>query len=151
MGEGIYMGSDDDNRKDDHCAHNQILYNVIGPGVTAEPIDIKQSTGPGLVKGNRLDGRDLCGCNSAVSLINVKGNGWWVSNNIGSNAKEDFFKTASTIPGQGRGNNFVDNKCTNKARGGFYCVKVPNLRGYDSSGNRVSCGQHTNTRCKGRK
>lgn len=34
----------------------QILRNKIGPGVTAECIDIKENSGPGLIQGNTFDG-----------------------------------------------------------------------------------------------
>lgn len=124
VGEGIYLGSSSKNVKNDVCKGNKILYNTIGPGVTAEPIDVKENTRNGLVKGNKLDGKNLCGCKHAVSLINVKGNGYRIEKNIGKNAKGDFFKTSKTIKGEGRNNTFKDNKCQGKIRGGHKCVKL---------------------------
>lgn len=134
VGEGIYLGSSSRNVKNDRCTGNKLLYNTIGPGVTAEPIDIKENTRNGLVKGNNLDGRNLCGCSHAVSLINVKGNGYRIENNVGRNAKEDFFKTSKTIKGEGRNNTFKNNKCKGKIRGGHKCVKLPG--GRDQRGNK---------------
>ena len=143
-GEGIYLGSDD-SRGVDPCTHNHVLYNHIGPGVTAEMVDVKQYSSNAIIKGNVLDGRDLCGCNYAVSLIDVKGNGYKIIGNIGKNAREDMFKVATTNAGQGNNNYFSGNKCLTQ-RSGHYCVKIPN---HDTRVNTVSCNQHTNERCFG--
>lgn len=125
VGEGIYLGSSSKNTPNDKCVGNKILYNKIGPGVTAEPIDVKENTRNGVVKGNILDGRDLCGCKHAVSLINVKGNGYLIEGNVGKNAKQDFFKTSQTIGGEGRNNTFKQNKCVGRIRKGYDCTKRP--------------------------
>lgn len=125
VGEGIYLGSSSKNTRNDKCIGNQILYNTIGPGVTAEPIDVKENTRDGVVKGNILDGRDLCSCKHAVSLINVKGNGYLIEGNVGKNAKQDFFKTSQTIRGEGRNNTFKKNKCVGRIRKGFSCTRRP--------------------------
>ena len=148
-GEGVYIGSDD-SLGHDGCYANHVLYNHIGPGVTAEMIDIKQFTSGGIIKGNVLDGRDLCGCNSAVSLINVKGNSYKVLGNIGRNADEDMFKVATTNSGQGRNNYFSGNRCLSGTRSGFFCVRVPDFGGGNTSPNRVACGQRSNTGCRGK-
>jgi hypothetical protein len=143
-GEGIYLGSDDQRGKDANT-RNHILYNTIGPGVTAEMIDIKQYSSDAIIKGNILDGRDLCGCLYAVSLISVKGNNYQILGNVGKNSKEDMFKVAVTNPGQGKGNYFSGNKCMTGLRSNFNCVAVPS----DSHKlpNRVACGQKTNAIC----
>ena len=125
VGEGIYLGSSRRNYNGDTCIGNRILYNTIGPGVTAEPIDVKENSKNGIVRGNILDGRDLCGCPDAVSLINVKGNGYLIEGNIGRNAMQDYYKTSKTIPGWGRNNIFKNNKCVTKVRGGFDCTGRP--------------------------
>jgi len=145
IGEGIYIGSDDGARRNDRCIRNDVLNNKIGPGVTAEPIDIKQFTRDGVIQGNTLDGSDLCGCNYAVSLINVKGNGYKILDNIGKNAKQDMFKTSQTNRGEGRNNHFAGNSCLGKLRSGFDCVRIA----ASVDGNTVACGQKTNAaRCR---
>jgi hypothetical protein len=144
-GEGIYLGSDDQRGKDSNT-RNHILYNTIGPGVTAEMIDIKQYSSDAIIKGNILDGRDLCGCLYAVSLISVKGNNYQILGNIGKNAREDMFKVAITNSGQGKNNYFSGNQCLSGLRSNFECVHVPNES--QDLPNRVACGQKTNApRC----
>jgi len=130
IGEGIYLGSSRRNYNGDECIGNKILYNTIGPRVTAEPIDIKENSKNGYIIGNILDGRDLCGCPDAVSLINVKGNGYRIEENVGKNAREDFYKTSKTIPGWGRNNLFRRNACLTKVKRGFEC------QGRPANGNR---------------
>jgi len=131
VGEGIYLGSSRRNTPGDTCIGNKIFYNKIGPGVTAEPIDVKEHSRDGIIRGNILDGRDLCGCPDAVSLINVKGNGYLVEGNIGKNARQDFYKTSTTVGGQGRNNHFRKNVCLGTVRRGFDCTRRPGggLRG----------------------
>jgi len=124
VGEGIYLGSSSKNRKNDKCVGNKILYNTIGPGVTAEPIDVKENTRNGKIIGNVVNGKNLCGCQHAVSLINVKGNGYRIEGNIGLHARQDFFKTSETIRGEGRNNVFTNNVCKTRVRGNHQCVKV---------------------------
>jgi hypothetical protein len=143
-GEGVYLGSDDQRGKDPNT-RNHILYNTIGPGVTAEMIDIKQYSSNAIIKGNILDGRDLCGCKSASSLISVKGNNYQILGNVGKNAKEHMFKVAVTNKGQGKNNYFSGNKCVSGLRSKYKCVSVP--KSFHNLPNRVACGQKTNTRC----
>ena len=142
-GEGVYIGSDDKFGVD-RCYRNHVINNRIGPGVTAEMIDLKQNSVGSVVSGNILDGRDLCGCNFATSLINVKGNENEILNNIGKNAKEHMFKVSTTQRGQGKYNLFQGNKCLSGLRSGFTCVHVPMTSALP---NRVSCGQRTNIPC----
>ncbi|KAG7671327.1 hypothetical protein Ndes2526B_g02180 [Nannochloris sp. 'desiccata'] len=144
-GEGVYLGSDNQRGKDPNT-RNHILYNTIGPGVTAEMIDIKEYSSDAIIKGNILDGRDLCGCKYAFSLISVKGNNYQILGNIGKNAKEHMFKVAVTNNrNQGKNNYFSSNKCLGRLRSGFKCVSVP--QAMHGLPNRVACGQKTNTRC----
>lgn len=124
VGEGVYLGSSSRNRRNDKCVGNKILYNMIGPGVTAEPIDVKENTRNGKIIGNVVNGKNLCGCQHAVSLINVKGNGYRIEGNIGYYARQDFFKTSQTIRGEGRNNVFTGNICKTRVSGSHQCVKV---------------------------
>ena len=139
VGEGIYLGSSRRNVRRDTCIGNKILDNKIGPGVTAEPIDVKENSRNGVIRGNVLDGRDLCGCRDAVSLINVKGNGYLIENNVGRNAREHFYKASKTIPGEGRNNTFKNNVCLGSVRRGFTCTKKP---GGGNRGNKYYRAMH---------
>ena len=99
---------------------------MIGPGVTAEPIDVKEFTRDGVISGNTLDGRDLCAkWPDPVSLINVKGRGYRVENNRGSNALEYAFKESRVASAPTpKGNIFKKNVClTRSRRRGYSCVK----------------------------
>jgi hypothetical protein len=118
VGEGVYLGSSRRNRRGDVCVGNRIIDNIIGPGVTAEPIDVKEFTRDGVVSGNTLDGRDLCGkCPDPVSLINVKGSGYRIENNRGKNALEYAYKESrvDTAP-EPKGNVFKNNTCLTRSR-----------------------------------
>ena len=133
VGEGIYLGSSRRNRRGDVCIGNRILYNTIGPGVTAEAIDVKEWTRGGLIKGNRLDGRDLCSCPDPVSLILVKGSDYRIEDNVGTGALQSAFansKVATAPPP--RGNVFKNNRCTTPSRRrGFPCTKsTPGNKAY---------------------
>ena len=133
VGEGIYLGSSSRNVRRDVCVGNKILNNRI-IGSRAEPIDVKEYSRDGIISGNYLDGSRLCRCPDAVSLINVKGNGYRVENNVGRNAIEAAFTTnqVSRAGGQGRNNVFKGNRCLNVRRGKA-CVRKP---GGGSRGNK---------------
>ncbi len=93
-GEGLYVGSAVSNWSTysqgnaDHSNNNQLLNNNIS-FTGAENIDIKEGTHGGLIKGNQFDGSGMCpmataDCNSADSLIDMKGEGWTIAQNTGS-------------------------------------------------------------------
>jgi hypothetical protein len=90
FGEGVYLGTAVSNwgsisgGNPDTSNYNQVLNNTIGPGVTGEMIDIKEGTLGGLINGNIFHGDDLEG-DPPDSWIDVKGNGYTISYNIGHN------------------------------------------------------------------
>ncbi len=67
----------------------------MGPGVTAECVDIKEGTRDGLVMGNVFDGSDLSGLTGAISWINCKGTNWTITQNSGSNSIQFGFRVSS--------------------------------------------------------
>jgi hypothetical protein len=92
-GEGLYVGTAVSNwdtfsqAKPDGSNRNQLLNNRIDH-TSAESIDIKEGTHGGTISGNTLDGTGMCydtaaDCNSADSLIDMKGEGWTIKNNTG--------------------------------------------------------------------
>ncbi len=88
-GEGVYIGTAYSNwnqytgGQPDTSNYNQILYNKIGPGVTAESIDIKEGTTGGLIAFNTMYAAGISGENSADSWLDVKGNHYLIEKNQG--------------------------------------------------------------------
>jgi hypothetical protein len=95
-GEGIYVGSANSNwgtytnGLPDKSDRNQILSNTIY-ATGAENIDIKEGTSYGVIKGNTFDGTGMTG-SFADSWIDMKGNYWKVTDNVGKNGKQDGFQ-----------------------------------------------------------
>jgi parallel beta-helix repeat protein len=94
FGEGLYVGSAYNNWSNssqslpDHSNSNQLVGNSISY-TGAESIDIKEATHSGLISGNTFDGHDMCpqtaiDCDAADSFIDIKGEGWTVSDNVGT-------------------------------------------------------------------
>src|SRR5256714_10770952 len=94
FGEGLYFGSAQSNWSrygenggsgPDRSDRNQAVDNHFGPNVAAEHIDIKEGTVGGVVRGNTFDGRGISGENFGDSWIDVKGSGYTLSGNHGTN------------------------------------------------------------------
>jgi hypothetical protein len=118
FGEGVYLGSatsnwgsyGDSSGGPDRSDENQVLDNVIGPGVTAENIDIKEGTTGGVIRGNTFNGSGMSGQdNYADSWVDVKGNGYLVEKNTGSHSPLDGFQTHVQVDGWGNDNVFSGN------------------------------------------
>ncbi|CAL9512386.1 hypothetical protein SUDANB95_03635 [Actinosynnema sp. ALI-1.44] len=90
-GEGVYIGSAGSNWSChgnsggvDRSDRVQVLNNRIGPNVAAEPIDVKEGTSDGVIRGNAFDGRGISGQNSADSWVDVKGMRYTIEDNTGT-------------------------------------------------------------------
>jgi hypothetical protein len=113
FGEGIYVGSAHSNWckytscNPDTSDRNVIRNNDVSQS-TAENIDIKEGTTGGLIVGNHLsgDGMDPSG---ATAWINVKGNAWTITGNIGVHSIKDGFQVHQVYNGWGRDNVFKAN------------------------------------------
>lgn len=124
FGEGVYLGSAVSNwprysdGEPDRSDRNQVLRNRIW-NTSAESIDIKEGTEGGLIEGNVFDGATMTG---ADSWVDVKGNGYVIRGNIGTNAPEDGFQTHVIDDMEwGRDNVFAGNTATVNGPGfGFY-------------------------------
>jgi len=125
FGEGIYVGSAHKNWcRYSNCAPDASDYNVIKNNdiseTTAENIDIKEGTSGGTITGNQLSGVGMVE-SAATSWINVKGNGWTVSQNTGTQSLRDGFSVHVVYPGWGQNNVFHANTANVEASGyGFY-------------------------------
>ncbi len=73
FGEAVYVGTHEGDRLGDHSNNNRIGGCLLGPGVTAEAIDIKAGTVNTIVEHNSMNGADISGINFADSFIDVKG------------------------------------------------------------------------------
>ncbi|MET0132326.1 MAG: cellulose binding domain-containing protein [Kibdelosporangium sp.] len=90
-GEGVYIGSANSNWTChgnsggvDRSDRVQVTGNRIGPNIAAEPIDVKEGTHNGVIRGNTFDGRGISGQNSADSWIDVKGIDYTIEDNTGT-------------------------------------------------------------------
>jgi hypothetical protein len=143
FGEGIYVGSAKSNWctvsdcGPDRSDHNVLVANTFSE-TTAENIDIKEGTTGGVIAGNTLDGDGLAG--EADSWIDVKGNGWLIQGNRGTDAGRTGFEVNEQAKGWGTGNTFDANAADVRADGYGYELRRPTDR--RAAGNRVLC---TNT------
>ena len=88
-GEGLYVGTSGRQwgGAGDYSSYNTLLENVIGPGVAAECIDLKEFTEGHLVAGNACDGAGLRGANFADSLMSIKASRSVIRDNVGVRAR----------------------------------------------------------------
>jgi hypothetical protein len=114
-GEGIYIGSAQSNwgtysgGQPDTSNDNVIENNTLGPGITAENIDVKEGTTGGTIEGNSFNATGEAGANSAVAWVDVKGNGYTVTGNTGIDAYQQGFLVEQLYTGFGCGNVFAHN------------------------------------------
>lgn len=142
FGEGVYLGSAVSNwerytdGEPDKSDRNQVLRNRIW-NTSSESIDIKEGTEGGLIEGNVFDGSGLTG---ADSWVDVKGNGYIIRGNTGTNSPEDGFQTHVINDMEwGRDNVFEQNTATVHGTGyGFY------IHDPDTSANVVRCDNVVN-------
>lgn len=145
-GEGIYIGSAKNNwgtytnGNPDMCDSNKVLNNNIGPGITAECIDVKEGTRGGIIIGNRFDATGITGANSGDSWMDVKGNYYLVENNTGFNPGGTIFKDGYQVhvalSGWGNYNEFKNNSCAVNAAGYGFNIQLSGSKGI-STGNKV--------------
>ncbi len=134
FGEGIYVGSANSNwdvccnGQPDTSNNNKVLNNHLGPNIRAEPIDIKEGTTGGTIDGNYLDATGISGQNFADSWIDVKGNGYTISNSTGVNPNNnscpnfcDGIQIHQALSGWGNNNTFKLNNLDVRSSGyGFW-------------------------------
>jgi len=110
-GEGIYIGSAKSNWcsvsgcKPDRSDDATVTGNHVS-GTTAESVDIKEGTSGGVVSNNTFDG---AGMTAADSWVDVKGNAWTISHNVGRHSPLDGFQTHRILNGWGDRNRFEAN------------------------------------------
>ena len=125
FGEGIYVGTANSNWckytacKPDNSDRNVIRNSDIAQ-TTAENIDIKEGTSNGVIVGNHLAGAGMV-ASAATAWVNLKGNSWTVTGNIGQGSIKDGFQVHRVYAGWGAGNVFRSNQAVVNGPGyGFY-------------------------------
>lgn len=120
FGEAVYVGSannhwcDTTSCQPDRCDRVHVVDNAIGPNVRAEAVDIKEGTDGGTVSDNTFDGT---GMTAAFSWVDVKGNNWLISHNVGENTRRDGFSDNLAVVGWGNRNSFERNRAEVNAAG----------------------------------
>jgi hypothetical protein len=137
-GEGIYVGSAESNWcaisecKPDRSDRNIIEGNDIAE-TTAESVDIKEGTTGGILRGNIFSGADMT---DSDSWVDVKGNGWTITSNTGTQAPEDGFQTHTILDGWGVDNVFAGNTARVNADG--YAINITGTKD-ERADNEVAC------------
>ncbi|XVS61059.1 cellulose binding domain-containing protein [Actinosynnema sp. CA-299493] len=137
-GEAVYLGSANSNWSChgnsggvDRSDRVRVLGNRIGPGVTAEHVDVKEGTFDGVIRGNAFDGAGISGQNSADSWVDVKGIGYTIEGNTGTFAAPGVFAngyethnpvTTPSFP-NGCGNAWRDNR-SDLGGVGQYAIRI---------------------------
>jgi hypothetical protein len=139
-GEGVYLGSFNGHWcqrtscQPDRSDYNRVVGNTIGPDVRSEAIDIKEGTTGGVITHNTFLGAGMVASQTWVdSWVEVKGNGYLISDNRGDTALRDGFQVFRQIEGWGNGNVFRNNVADVQASG--YGFRV----GAGTTGNRIEC------------
>lgn len=155
-GEGVYIGSAQKNWSKfgdggggpDRSDRNVIELNTITDTV-AENVDIKEGTTGGILRGNTFSGRALAG-GFADSWVDVKGNGWTIADNVGTDSPADGFQVHEIVSGWGVDNRFDNNSATLGRTGYAINVTKNPQRNVVSCTNRVTGGRGlSNIACTG--
>jgi hypothetical protein len=141
FGEGVYIGSavsqwekfTGSANVPDRSDRNVIRNNEIGPNVRAELIDVKEGTTGGSIADNTFNGAGIVSDGFADSWIDVKGNGYSITGNQGTDSPADGFQVHVVEGGWGNGNTFRKNRATVNADGYGFRISA------DASGTVVSC------------
>lgn len=119
FGEGLYVGTARSNWCElSACGPDRsdrvLLEDNDVAGTTAEAVDVKEGTTGGTLRGNRFDG---AATTAADSWVDVKGNGWSVTDNVGARAPQDGFQVHEVVDGWGRDTVFERNTAAVDAAG----------------------------------
>jgi hypothetical protein len=135
VGEGVYVGSAQSNWCElTACAPDRSDRNVVElndiSATAAEAVDIKEGTTGGTLRKNRFDGT---GMTTADSWVDVKGNGWAVSENTGNGSPVDGFQLHEVLDGWALDNVFTGNNATVNGAGYGFLITTNKDR------NQVTC------------
>jgi Periplasmic copper-binding protein (NosD) len=135
IGEGVYVGSAQSNWCEltacapDRSDRNTIELNDIS-ATTAEAVDVKEGTTGGTLRKNKINGT---GMTAADSWVDVKGNGWTISENTGTASPVDGFQLHKVLEGWALDNVFTGNNSTVDGTGYGFLITTNKDR------NQVTC------------
>lgn len=135
IGEGVYVGSAQSNWCEltsclpDRSDRNVVELNDISL-TTAEAVDIKEGTTGGMLRKNSFAG---AGMTTADSWVDVKGNGWTISENTGNGSPVDGFQLHRVLEGWALDNVFTGNNATVNGTGYGFTITTNKDR------NQVTC------------
>ena len=154
FGEGIYIGTAESNWGDitggvpDASDRNLVVDNTIW-ATTAESIDVKEGTSDGVVRGNTFDGSAMTE-DGADSWVDIKGNGWLIEGNTGTNSLLDGFQTHEILDGWGTRNVFRGNVANVNGPGFGYSLTPVRDNAVTCDNTASAAGEGlTNTTCSG--
>jgi hypothetical protein len=142
FGEGIYIGTAESNWCDvsncepDQSDRNEIAENKIS-ATTSENVDIKEGTADGVLRDNHFDGADL---EEADSWVDVKGKGWTITGNTGTDSPGDGYQTHEILDGWGTDNVFRGNTAQVNGPGYGYAL-TPALNNVVECSNRATAAE----------
>ncbi len=115
-GEAIYVGSSESTSGYGYyCDNNVISDCILGPGVTAELVDIKEYTTGTIIENCIMYGDDISGETSANAFLKTKGNKSVIRNNTayqnGNTIIRNAFEVHEIVSGWGYDNEFYGNTC----------------------------------------
>lgn len=115
-GEAIYVGSSESTQDYGHYCNNNVISDcVLGPGVTAELVDIKEYTDGTIVENCIMYGDDISGATSANAFLKTKGNNSIIRNNTayqnGNTIIRNAFEVHEIVSEWGYNNEFLGNTC----------------------------------------
>ena len=129
FGEGVYIGTAESNLCDitdcelDASDRNLVEGNDIS-ATTAESIDIKEGTTGGVIRNNTFDGSQMT--EDGDSWVDIKGNGYLIEGNVGTNSIMDGFQTHEILDGWGTDNTFRNNTAEVNGPGFGYSLTPEN-------------------------
>jgi hypothetical protein len=144
-GEGVYVGSAYTNwstytgGQPDASSYDVISGNTIDH-TTAESVDIKEGTVGGTVANNHFDGTGMDPA-AADSWVDVKGNNYTVTGNVGVNSPEDGFQTHVQLDGWGNGTTFQGNTADVNGPGYGFRIKTGSVNTVSCANTVQSAGQ----------
>lgn len=144
-GEAIYIGSAQSTSGYAYdCDYNTVSHCILGGGVTAELVDVKEYTTGNIVEYCELYGGGISGQVSANAFIKVKGNDCLIRGNVcydeGNSIIRNAFENHVIVEGWGYNNRFIANtvSLTNESA---YVLRVYSGSASESDSIRIPDGR----------
>lgn len=124
--EGFYIGSTQSNwcmysNCQPDASDRNVIQNSDVAGTGSEPVNLQEGATGGKVLNNRLDGTAIV---KAKEWVNVKGNGYLIAGNVGTNSPKDGFDVHQTATGWGNDNVFDSNQANVNGPGYAFYIQA---------------------------